>query len=58
MSFKVEEPIGEIFYRMKNVSEKVKSLNPHPLYLDVRIYLFICLILSQEKWANLQIPYF
>jgi hypothetical protein len=37
MTYKVEEPIGEIFLRMREISEKVKTLKPHPMYLSVSI---------------------
>ena len=33
--FKVEEPISEIFRRMRLISEKVKTLELHPIYLSV-----------------------
>ena len=35
MTYKVEEPIGEIFLRMREISEKVKTLKCHPIYLSV-----------------------
>jgi hypothetical protein len=35
--FKVEEPISEIFKRMRIISEKVKTLELHPIYLSKRV---------------------
>jgi hypothetical protein len=36
--FRVEEPISEIFKKMRFISEKVKTLRLHPIYLSVSYY--------------------
>lgn len=36
-TFKVEEPISEIFKKMRSISEKVKTLKLHPIYLSKRV---------------------